>query len=263
MTTEALVLERGYLGAHRRLILARAVAASIVGVIPVPVLDDWLVRAVLGGAYRRVAAAHQVDVDEDAVTALVHGKTTPPSLADLAGGAIVSRLVTRGWKKLLLAVTAINRARATARTFLAVTLFDHYCARRHTGLGLDRERALAVRDVIIEALDRTPGTLSFEPFRRGALAAARATIKAPLELADLASAGALRRLLARTSSSEVAEPEAVDEVDAALEAQLNAKNGVLSRTVTAIELQLSAEVNPYLDRLIETFDELWRKRENS
>ena len=34
----------------------------------------------------------------------------------------------------------------------------------------------------------------------------------------------------------------------------------LARTVAAVELQLSAEVNPFLDKAIERFDELWRAR---
>ena len=30
--------------------------------------------------------------------------------------------------------------------------------------------------------------------------------------------------------------------------------------MTAVELQLSSEVNPYLDAVLERFDELWRRR---
>ena len=33
-----------------------------------------------------------------------------------------------------------------------------------------------------------------------------------------------------------------------------------SQTIAAVELQLSAEVNPYLDQAIDRFDELWRAR---
>ena len=73
-----------------------------------------------------------------------------------------------------------------------MTLFDHYCARLHTGLALDGATALALRGEIVKAIDNTPGALSFHPFRRGAMAAARASLKAPLELADIASGGRWR-----------------------------------------------------------------------
>jgi hypothetical protein len=139
-----------------------------------------------------------------------------------------------------------------------MTLFDHYCARLHTGLALDQPTALALREEIAKAIENTPGALSFQPFRRGALSAARATLRAPLELADLASGGALRRLLAR--KSEVTEAEAVDDLDRAVETALASKTGFLSRTVAAVEVQLSSEGNPFLDAAIENLDRRWRAR---
>src|SRR6185503_15563897 len=113
-------------------------------------------------------------------------------------------------KRMMVALATVNRARSAARTFVAMTLFDHYCAKLHTGLALDGPAALALREEITRAIDQTPGALAFHPFRRAALSAARATIRAPLELADLASGGRLRKLLA--SKSEVATPETVDPV---------------------------------------------------
>ena len=140
-----------------------------------------------------------------------------------------------------------------------MTLFDHYCARLHPGGALDGPTALALREEISRAIDQTPGALSFHPFRRGLASAARAAVKAPLELADLASGGALRRLLTRKSeSSVVTEAEAVDDVEHALETQLANKGGFLSRTVAAVEVQLSADGNPFLDGALEALDRRWR-----
>jgi hypothetical protein len=139
-----------------------------------------------------------------------------------------------------------------------MTLFDHYCAKLHTGLALDAPTALALREEIIRTIDQTPGALAFHPFRRAALSAARATLRAPLELADLASGGRLRKLLA--NKSEVATPETVDEVEQAMEAVLADKTTFLSRTVAAVEVQLSSEINPYIDRAIESLDRRWRAR---
>lgn len=254
----ALVPRRDYLAGQRRGIIARAVVASIAGAVPVPLLDDWLIAAILGGGYRRIAAAHQVDLSPEAVQGLVHGTASPPSLVSLATGGVIMRIAGRAAKRMMLALATVNRARSAARTFTTMTLFDHYCARLHTGLALDGATALALRDEIGRAIDNTPGTLAFHPFRRGALTAARATLRAPLELADIASRGALRKLLARRS--EVTEAERVDEVEQAMEAALADKHGFIARTVAAVEAQLSSEVNPFLDATIDSLDRRWRAR---
>ncbi|HSJ99820.1 MAG TPA: hypothetical protein VK932_01210 [Kofleriaceae bacterium] len=258
MTTMALARSRAYLAPQRRAIIGRAITASLAGALPLPFLDDWAIGAILGRGYRKIAAAHGVDLDDEAVKALVFGEQRPPSLADLAASGIAVRLASRAARRMMLVLTAVNRARSAARTFTTMTLFDHYCARLHTGAALDGPTALALRGEIGKALENTPGALAVHPFRRGALAAARATLRAPLELADLATRGAVRKLLARRS--EVTEAEAVDDLDAAVEHALAAKTGFMSRAVAAVEIQLSAEANPFLDDAIENLDRRWRAR---
>jgi hypothetical protein len=238
------------------MIIARSLAGSLAGALPLPFLDDWAAGAVLGGAYKRIAAAHHVDLDARAIANLVHGTSKATSLTDLAVGGVVMRIAGRAAKRMMLALATINRARSAARNFVVMTLFDHYCSRLHTGLALDGDTALALRGEIMKAIENTPGALSFHPFRRGAMAAARATVKAPLELADIATGGALRKLLAK--KSEVTDAEAVDDLDHAVETALASKTGFLSRTVAAVEIQLTAEQNPFLDGAIENLDRRWR-----
>lgn len=259
MTTTALVPRRDYLDAHRRAIIARSVAGALAGVVPLPFLDDWAISAVLGGGYRRIATDHQIDVDKDAVTALVHGPAKPTSLVDMAAGGILLRIASATTKRMMVLIATVNRARAASRTYVTMTLFDHYCAKLHTGLAIDRITALALREEIGRAIDNTPGALSWRPFRRGVLAAAKASLKAPLELADLASRGALRRRLAK--SSDVTEAEVVDELDHSIETALATKTNFLSRATAAIEIQLSSEGNPFLDAVIDNFDRRWRARQ--
>ena len=256
--TTALVPRRDYLDGQRRIIIARSIAGSLAGALPLPFLDDWASGAIVGGGYRRIAAAHQVDLQPDAVSMLVHGTAKPPSITDIAVGGILLRVAGRAARRMMVVLATVNRARSAARTFVIMTLFDHYCARLHTGLALDAPTALALRQEILSAIENTPGALSFAPFRRGALAAARASLKAPLELADLASGGALRRLLAK--KSEVTEAEAVDDLDRAVETALANKHNFLSRTAAAVEIQLSSEGNPFLDAAIENLDRRWRAR---
>ncbi len=258
MTTTSLAKSREYLAGQRRTIIARALAGSLAGALPIPFLDDWAAATVLGGGYRRIAAAHHVDLDLTAQKTLVHGTTPPPTIADLAASGIALRIAGRAARRMLVALATIDRARSAARTFVTMTLFDHYCAKLHTGLAIDAATALALRDEIGRAIDQTPGALAFHPFRRGALSAVRATLRAPLELADLATGGALRRLLARRAG--VTDAEAVDELDQAVETALASKTGFLSRAVAAVEVQLSAEANPFLDATLDTLDRRWRAR---
>ncbi len=253
----SLVQRRDYLAGQRRTILARSIAGSIAGAVPLPFLDDWALERIVGGGYKLIANAQHVDIDDAAVRALVHGKTPPPSLVDIAAGGIILRTATRATRRMLVALTAINRARSAARTFVSMTLFDHYCAKLHVGLALDGPTALLLRGDIDRTIDNTPGALSFHPFRRAMLGAARATLRAPLELADLASGGGLRRMIARRSEGEVTDGEAVD---AALDTALTNPSGFLGRTVSAVEAQLSSEVNPFLDAAIESLDRRWRAR---
>jgi len=259
-TTTSLVRSREYLVGQRRTIIARAIAGSLAGALPIPFLDDWAAGTVIGGGYRRIAAAHHVDIDGPALKTLVHGTTPPTSLAELAAGGIMVRLAGVAARRMLVALATIDRARSAARTFVTMTLFDHYCAKLHTGLAIDAGTALALRDEIGRAIDQTPGALAFHPFRRGAMSALRATLRAPLELADMATRGAVRRLLARQASTAVTDAEAVDELDEAVETALAAKSGFLARTVAAVEVQLSAEANPFLDSALDALDRRWRAR---
>ena len=80
-----------------------------------------------------------------------------------------------------------------------------------------------------------------------------------MELLDIASGGAIRRLLSRGSD----EVEAIEEVDSAIDAQLESQRSFLSRSVHAIEAQLSADENPYIDELIATFESMWRARRSA
>jgi hypothetical protein len=256
--TTALVTRRDYLDDRRRSIIGRSIAGALASALPVPFLDDWAVGVVLGGGYKRIALAHGIDIDRDGLSTLVHGAAKPPSIVNIASAGVLIRIASKTAKRMMAVLVAVNRARAAAKTYVTMTLFDHYCAKLHTGLAIDNATALALRDEIGRAIEATPGALSFQPFRRGILAAVKASLKAPLELMDLVSRGGLRRLLAR--KSEVTEAEAVDDLDTTIETALANKSNILSRAAVAVEVQLSAEGNPFLDSVIDNFDRRWRAR---
>ncbi len=198
---------RGYLAGQRRMIIARSIAGSLTGALPVPFLDDRARTAVVGGGYRRIAAAYRIELHQVAQRTLVHGAADPPSLTELAGGEIAYRIASPAARWGMLAFAAVMGAQSASRTFVTMTLFDHYCARLHTGGAIGAAIGRALREEIDRAIDLVPGGLELLPPR-----------------------GAVER------------------------------NGLLSSMVAAIELRLSVEANPFLDRAIDVLDRGWRVR---
>jgi hypothetical protein len=248
--------DRVHLGQNRRRIVGRSLAAAAAGAIPIPVIEDWLESRIRRGTIRKIAESRSVDATEEAIGNVADGRQKAPEWAELVGGSLAYRFLARQWRRLVVVYLIARRAQAAARTFLVATLFDHYCARLHVGMGLDAARASEVRGLIDRAIAETPGGLGRRIFRRGALGAARAGVKGPIRLADVVTGGMIRRLLSRKG-----EVEAEQVVEAALERQIEDKRSLLARSVAAIELQLAAEGNPYIERLVATFDRLWRERQ--
>ena len=253
-----LVHHRSYLADNRRLIIGRALASAAAGALPIPLLEDWLASRVSRGTIRRIADRHAVDLDEEAVRAIADGPVRPPEWTEVAGGAIAYRLVRRSLRRFILVLLAARRAQAASRHFVVGTLFDHYCARLHVGMGLDGPRAAELRAVMDQAIGRTPGGLGRRVFRRGLVKTARASVRTPLRLVDAASGGMLKRLLTRRD-----EVEAVAELDKTLDRQLGSDKSFLARSAVAVESELAAEGNPYLESLLDSFDQLWRSRSDA
>ncbi len=247
---------RAYMAANRRLIIGRSLVAAAAGGIPIPLVEDWLASRVQRGMIRKIAESRSVDASEEAIGAVADGAERPPDWAEIAGGTVLYRVLARQWRRLLVVYLVARRAHAAARGFLIGSLFDHYCARLHVGMGLDGPRGVELRALIERAIAETPGGLGRRLFRRGALGAARAGVRAPLKLADAVTGGMVRRLLSKNQ-----EIEAVQVVDDTIEQKLQTKKSFLARSAAALELQLAAEANPYLDKLLDTFDRLWRERQ--
>jgi hypothetical protein len=258
MAVGALTHDRAYLGDNRRLIIGRSLIAGAAGGLPIPMVEEWLASRIQRGTIRRIAESRSVDIDLDAIRAVADGTERPPDWAEIAGGTLLYRILARQWRRLVLVYLIARRARAASHSFLVSTLFDHYCARLHVGLGLDGKRATEVRKLIDRAIAETPGGLTRRVFRRGALGAARVGVKAPLRLADAVTGGMIRRLLSKNQ-----EVEAVQVVDEAIEEHMEERKGFLARSAAAVEMQLAAEANPYLETLLANFDRLWREHQGT
>lgn len=252
---QALVRTHGYLDQHRGMIIGRSLASALAGALPIPLLEEWLAATIRRSLIRRIAEARGVDLDDDAVRAIADGRARPPEWTEIAGGGLIYRLLRGTWRRVLIAVLIARRAQAASNDFVIGTLFDHYCAKMHVGLGLNAASAAELRALMDSAIANTPGGVTRQLFRRSAVRGLRAALKAPVDLANLVSRGALSRLLLR---GEPVEAEAEREVDRALEKQLEASDSFLARTSAAVEVQLTAEANPYLGNVLDAFEHLWR-----
>jgi uncharacterized protein (DUF697 family) len=155
----------GHLGTHRRLVLGRALLAGLAGLVPLPYVDDLLAGSVRSGLVKRIATLRHVDVDANAVAALC----TPNAsrLLHAAGvGAVVLGGARRVWRTVAASLVVVRRADEAVQTFQLGTLFDHYCARHHVGLGLDGVRATTLRQAMDQAIRHARGEAFEQAFRR-------------------------------------------------------------------------------------------------
>lgn len=249
---------RDHLAPNRRMIIGRSLAAAIAGGIPVPVIEEWLESRIRRGTIRRIAKARVVDVDKDAVRAIADGRSRSADWAEIAGGGLAMRLFGKTFRRLLVVALAARRAKAAARSYAVASLFDHYCAKLHVGLGLDAQAGENLRALIDQSIAETRGNLGVGPFRRGISGAVRASLRAPTRVADLLTGGRASKLLRRPST--VDDVEIAQAIDSSIERSRADKAGILARMTAAVELELSAEKNAYIERLISRFETLWRNQ---
>jgi uncharacterized protein (DUF697 family) len=248
--TRSLQRSTAHLADHRRLILTHSAAAALAGLVPIPYVDEQLPALIRRALIRRLARERHVDLDEDAVREIADGRVPPPGWRSLIGLAPLARSVRRSIRAAFLAFGVYRRAEAASRTFALGTLFDHYCARHHVGIGLDARAARALRERIDRTLAAPGGRLGGFAFRRGFQAALRATVRAPLELVSALTWGKLRLLRGKPRD----EVEAEEVVETTIDASLAREGSFLGRAVRGVERQLAALGGGWVDGLVARFD---------
>src|SRR5688572_28221380 len=259
MTSTELAARHEHLALHRRLILMRSMAAGVAGAVPAPILDEWLASLLRRGTVRRIADLRSVDLSDEAVRAVADGREPPPSWRSLVKGTALSlalrRAVRAAWRRALVILALARRADDIGRTFSVMTLFDHYCARLHVGGELGVEQAQRLRAAIDEAVSQTRGGLTGRVLRRGFFGAGRALVRAPLEIVDAATGGAVRRRLARNE-----EARAEESLEEALERAASHEKGFLPRAARSVEAELATAGGAWQGELIEAFEAAWARR---
>jgi hypothetical protein len=235
-----------HLAANRTLILTRALLSGLAGMIPVPYIDDLLAGAVRSHLIKRLAEIRSVDVDSNAVAAL-----SDPAGSRVLAAAGIGALAIGGTKRLFRRIAAsiffVRRVDEAIDTFHVGTLFDHYCAKHHVGLGLDGERATLLRHAIDLAAKRAQSEVLRAAFRRAMLAVGRAAVSVPRTVWS--------RLAIKTSGDgKGREEQAVVEAEQIAD---SLPGSAMGRAVKTLSSEIGGVERTYIAMLLQRFDIAW------
>jgi hypothetical protein len=233
-----------HLAANRTLILSRAVLSGLAGMVPVPYLDDLIAGAVRSHLIKRVAEIRSVDLDNNAVHVL-----SDPAGSRVLTAAGIGALAIGGTKRIFRRIAAsiffVRRVDEAIDTFHVGTLFDHYCAKHHVGLGLDGERAALLRHAIDLATKRAQSEVLRAAFRRAMLGVGRAAVAVP--------AAVWGRLFAREAATGDGEERVIE----AEKIADSLPGSAMGRAVRNLSSDISAVERTYVALLLQRFDVAW------
>jgi hypothetical protein len=242
-----------HLNAHRRLIIRRSLLATAVGgVVPLPVMDDYLAGRVRAGMLMKLAERRQVDLVLSSAELLADPReATAIRNATMTAATLLA--IKLAWKKFFAVLAVGRRAEDMATTFQMGTLFDHFCTKLHVGAGIDRARAFQLRGIIHAAVSDAEKTALTAVFREGGRVLSRSMLEAPAWMS-----GRMERAAehwARTGGNPSAAP------DAEAEAVDGESARWLDRASGAVESRLNQLGTTYLRTLVRSFEERWRQAE--
>jgi uncharacterized protein (DUF697 family) len=217
-----------HLDANRRLVIGRSLLAGAAGLVPVPYLDDLVAGAIRSALLRQLGERRAVDLDSNAVAELAtpHGSRL---LGAATIGAVALGGARRAWRHVATSILFVRRVDEAVQTFQVGTLFDHYCARHHVGLGLDGPRARQLRQAMDQAI------------RVARTAAIERTFKKTLRASSGVLVAAARRVLPRLRRQEG------DVIDAPQ----------IESAVGKVEKELAGPSSAYVAALVGAFDVTW------
>ncbi len=169
-SSTSIVRTQAHLRTNRTLILTRSLLSGLVGVVPLPYIDDLLAGAVRAQLIRRLAEIRGIDVDGNAVAAL--SDPAGSRLLSMASmGAVAAGVARPGWRKIAsrlgTSFMVVRRVDETIESFQVGTLFDHYCARMHVGAALDGKRAVILRHAMSMSIASARNDLLKRAFSEG------------------------------------------------------------------------------------------------
>jgi hypothetical protein len=246
--------ELEHLRANRRLIVRRSLLATAVGgVIPLPVMDEYLSGRVKAGMLMKLAERRQVDLAASSAELLgdPRGSTAMRNATLTAATLLALKLA---WRKFFAVLAVSRRAEEMASTFQLGTLFDHFCAKMHVGAGIDRARAIELRDVMHASLAEAERAAIVNAFREGSRVLGQTMLEAPA-WANAKIERAARRWSQSGGTTTDPVPGADDAVNDEDARWLDRASGEVEE-----RLGLGEE---YLVGLVRTFERRWRAAEGA
>jgi len=150
--TAAAPLDHAALRESRPLIMAASLGTGVIGLVPLPLVNDLGIGAVRALLLQRLADQRGVALCAHA--ALVAAGELAPSPQRLAVTALLSLGLRLALRRLSRALLLLLRLDDVGRTFLLGTCFDHYCLQHHRGGLIDTPRAAAFNAAVDAALTR-------------------------------------------------------------------------------------------------------------
>lgn len=168
-----------HLSANRSLIVRRSLLATAVGgIVPIPVMDDYLAGRVRAGMLMQLADRRRVDLAPSSAELLADPREGSAARNATMTAATLLALKL-AWRKVFVLMGAGRRAEEMTTTFQVGTLFDHFCAKLHVGAGLDRERTVRLRAAILAAIRDSERETIVQVFRDGGRVLGRSIGEAP------------------------------------------------------------------------------------
>jgi hypothetical protein len=243
-----------HLGDQRSLIIRRSLlAAGLSGLIPVPVMDEYVASRVRAGLYIKLAAARGVDLPQAAAD-LLSDPQDPSMLRNATMLAATLLAVKLAWRKVFAIMAAGRGAEDMATNFQFATLVDHYCARIHVGAAVSRPGAAQLHRMIHASIDSTEKKILVGAFRDGGKVLAKSVLEAPRWITERLNSYA-QRWAATGGRGAPFDPATDLPPD---EAQ--GTDRWLDRAARVVEERLAAVGNDYLGGLIDRFEERWKNR---
>jgi hypothetical protein len=244
-----------HLGDHRSLIIRRSLLSSALGgVIPLPVMDDYVASRVRAGLYMKLASFRGVDLPQSPADLLSDPKDgTALRSATLTAATLIA--LKLAWRKFFALMAAGRGADEMATTFQFATLVDHYCARLHVGGAVTRSRAAELRVLIHDTVDQTERTALIAGFREGGRVLGKSALEAPRWMSQRLQTYA-QRWTANGGRDAAPFDPATDLPPE--EAQKTEK--WLDRAARVVEQRVVGLGNDYLGTLVDRFEDRWRNR---
>lgn len=253
-----------HLAGNRRLIIRRSLLATAVGgVIPIPVMDDYLAGRVRAGMLMKLAERRQVDLVLSSAELLADPReTTAVRNATMTAATLLA--LKLAWRKFFAVLAVGRRAEDMATTFQMGTLFDHFCTKLHVGAGIDRARAFQLRGIIHASVTDAEKTALTAVFREGGRILGGSVLEAPAWMSNRFERAAEQwvRTGGQPDRAGASDPDAEAHKDGDAGAGAEAENARwLDRAAAAVEGRLNQLGTNYLRTLVRSFEQRWRQAE--